>query len=282
MHLRRLLALGLAVAAVVAATAIAGGRSTRTSTADLPALVNVNFINVCDFSHRRSDDPIVFPGKPNLSHDHSFFGNVSTDAYSTPRSLLKAGTTCQRADDTAGYWAPTLLVKNQPTPFVKATVWYRRRTLQRVRAFPPGLMMIAGNSKAMTPQSRRITFWDCGDNVKVRPSSSVPTCPDEHGNSLRLHVRFPDCWDGKHLDSADHKSHMAYSTAGRCPTSHPVAVPSIEMAIQYPVAGGRDVALASMGQFSGHADFMNAWHQAGLKRLVDFCLNAMRICGQGG
>jgi hypothetical protein len=34
-----------------------------------------------------------------------------------------------------------------------------------------------------------------------------------------------------------------------------------------------------MGQFSGHADFVNAWQQAELKRLVDYCLNALRVCG---
>jgi hypothetical protein len=28
---------------------------------------------------------------------------------------------------------------------------------------------------------------------------------------LQLDVIFPDCWDGRHLDSPDHKSHMAYS-----------------------------------------------------------------------
>jgi hypothetical protein len=30
----------------------------------------VNFISACSFSHRAPDDPIVFPGKPGLSHDH--------------------------------------------------------------------------------------------------------------------------------------------------------------------------------------------------------------------
>jgi hypothetical protein len=49
--------------------------------------------------------------------------------------------------------------------------------------------------------------------------------------------------------------------------------------LQYPVAGGSDVELTSMGQYSGHADFMNVWQQAGLERLVDYCLNALRVCG---
>jgi hypothetical protein len=35
------------------------------------------------------------------------------------------------------------------------------------------------------------------------------------------------CWDGKNLDSPDHKSHMAYPTGNNCPSTHPVRVPQI-------------------------------------------------------
>jgi len=49
--------------------------------------------------------------------------------------------------------------------------------------------------------------------------------------------------------------------------------------MQYPVAGGPGVELTSMGQFSRHADFVNAWQQPELSRLVDYCLNALRVCG---
>ena len=42
---------------------------------------------------------------------------------------------------------------------------------------------------------------------------------------LELHVNYPDCWDGEHLDSSDHTSHMAQSRDYVCPASHPVKVP---------------------------------------------------------
>jgi hypothetical protein len=61
--------------------------------------------------------------------------------------------------------------------------------------------------------------------------------------------------------------------------ARPVVVPSITLVVQYPVAGRSGVALASGGAFSGHADFVNAWQQAGLERLVRYCLNALRTCG---
>ncbi len=41
------------------------------------------------------------------------------------------------------------------------------------------------------------------------------------------------CWDGKNLDSPDHKSHVAYpasgsfETTGPCPASHPVRIPQV-------------------------------------------------------
>jgi Domain of unknown function (DUF1996) len=268
-----------AVAAAIAATALAGLHASGPSAPDLKQLEDLSFISVCTYSHRASDDPIVYPDQPDRSHDHSFFGSVSTDAFSTPATLRAAPTTCDRAEDTAAYWAPTLLVDDKPVLPVDATVYYRRRTLTRVRPFPPGLEIVAGDSHANAPQSTRIVWWDCGTHGQVAPSARVPTCPSGGSTTLRLNVRFPDCWDGTRLDSPDHQSHMAYSSRGVCPAARPVAMPSITLVVQYPIAGGPGVTLASGGALSGHADFVSAWQQAGLERLVRYCLNALRTCG---
>jgi Domain of unknown function (DUF1996) len=109
----------------------------------------------------------------------------------------------------------------------------------------------------------------------------VPTCPDTRGQSLRLHVNFPSCWDGRHPDSADHKSHMAYPVRGECPASHPVGLPAITLIFRYPITGGAGVTLSSGGQYSAHADFFNAWRQGTLTSLVNTCLNALRHCAKG-
>jgi hypothetical protein len=74
---------------------------------------------------------------------------------------------------------------------------------------------------------------------------------------------------------------MAYSRAGACPASHPVKVPGISLIVRYPIQGGPGITLASGGEYSGHADFFNAWNQAELTRLVEGCLNARRHCGRG-
>jgi hypothetical protein len=99
----------------------------------------------------------------------------------------------------------------------------------------------------------------------------VPACAD--ARVLQLQVNFPNCWDGSNLDSADHKSHMAYSVDGRCPASHPVETPAISIVVYYRVVDPAVAELASGSQFSGHGDFINAWNQQRLAALVDRYLN---------
>ena len=143
--------------------------------------------------------------------------------------------------------------------------------------FPAGLKVVAGNAMAIAPQSLRIAAWNCGaDEDDVPLSSAPPTCP---GPTLTLHISFPDCWNGKTLDSPDHKSHLAYhGRNGRCPAGYPVPIPRLRMNVHYPTTGGPGVALASGGQYSGHADFFNAWNARELRRLVRMCINAGRVC----
>jgi Domain of unknown function (DUF1996) len=256
------------------------GEAARPAAPNLKALQGVNFIGSCGFSHLAMDDPIVYPGRPGASHDHSFVGNTTTNAFSTLRTLRTASTTCRRNGETAAYWMPTLLVNAQMVAPKGATIYYRRKTLATLRAFPPGLKMIAGDSHAAQPQSMKITYWNCGAMSTVPASSSVPTCPDTRRQSLRLHVNFPSCWDGHGLDSSDHMSHMAYAERGACPADHPVAVPAISLIYRYAVTGGPGVTLASGGQYSAHADFFNGWRQSTLVSLVNNCLNALRHCGR--
>ncbi len=94
---------------------------------------------------------------------------------------------------------------------------------------------------------------------------------------LQLQATFPNCWDGRRLDSADHKQHMKYASRGLCPASHPVAMPQIILIVLYPpVPLGSQVA---SGRFGAHADFMNGWDQAELERLVaerDFLAGSYR------
>ena len=283
----------LATAAEIGVAGVAGGATPR-APLGAPA-----FISSCGFSHRSGDDPIVYPGRPGVSHDHTFVGNVSTKASSTLSSLHQAATTCARAADTAAYWAPTLFVDGRPVQPVGATIYYRRLTTSPVRPFPPGLRMIAGDSHAWKPQPLRVTFWDCqliktrfygpaAREPDLRPapgpvsstaSSTVPRCAAN--TFLQLHVNFPDCWNGRSLDSSNHRSQMAYSVRGACGRRHPVAVPAVSLVMRYAPVTDDLVALASGGQYSGHADFINSWQQGALSSLVTSCLNERHACTDG-
>jgi Domain of unknown function (DUF1996) len=252
------------------------------------------FTSTCTFSHMSFDDPIVWPGRPGYSHNHTFIGNVSTNAFSTPASLRGKRTTCAPAADTAAYWAPSLYVDGNPLAPVGATVYYRRLTTGKVRPFPAGLEMVAGNSHAVRPQSHAVTYWDCsvlktnfygvdrrGDLAPAQ-SSSIPQCPVR--TQLQLNVNFPECWDGKGLRSTKPAMHVVYAVAGRCPASHPVALPALQLVYKYPaavVSAAHTVILSSGGQYSGHADFVNAWQQSKLTELVDDCLNHGLYCQAG-
>lgn len=236
------------------------------------------FVTVCGPSHHAADDPIVSPGEPGAAHLHEFFGNVAIDAHSTTDAVAGAETTCATKADRAAYWVPALLDGDgERVPPDGADVYYRAgRGVDPgdVEPYPHGLRMIAGDAGAEETQPTGITGWSCTDNP-VR-SASVPDCAGE----LRLRVTFQDCWDGDALDSEDHGSHVAYSGPDGCPTSHPVAVPQLELVVRYPHTGDPDGLRLSSGEpATAHADFWNLWEPGALAREVSSCIHRDVVCG---
>jgi len=106
----------------------------------------------------------------------------------------------------------------------------------------------------------------------------VPTCA--LGAPLTMRIDFPDCWNGRDVDSADHRSHVAYSAMGRCPPTHPVPIVRLALSIRYPVYGDPSALSLSSGPLAtAHADFMNAWTEQGMHEFVDLCIYRRVICG---
>ena len=269
-----LVALGLNVASSGAASRPTPAAAARARAARRPS----RFVTRCTFSHTLSDDPIVKPNLPGASHSHDFFGNVTTNAATTIASLDAGGTTCIDHFDHSGYWVPSLTVNGMTVQPTFANVYYQSagKPFRTIQTIPHGLEVVAGDSTAIAPQSLQVVSYNCSANEDVDFSSSAPTCPRP---TLTMHINFPDCWNGKDLDSVDHKSHLAYHGAnGACPAGYPVPLPRVRVNVHYPTTGGPGVALASGGQYSGHADFFNAWEPKELQRLVRTCINAGRIC----
>src|SRR5438094_9976828 len=78
-----------------------------------------NFAVNCLYSHTQMDDPIVFPKQPGASHMHDFYGNITTDAFSTPASLLATTSTCKDSLDHSGYWVPQTSMSGVPIVPIK-------------------------------------------------------------------------------------------------------------------------------------------------------------------
>lgn len=242
------------------------------------------FVVECAYSHSSYDDPIVHPGHEGASHRHDFFGNAVTAASSTYDDLIGADTSCQQRLDTASYWAPSLLdTDGMPVVPLGSTAYYRAGggvDPATVEPYPAGLMMVAGDALSTEAQPTSVVAWSCGTGGTR--AAAPPDCPDTVGP--RLLVTFPDCWDGEHVDSDDHRSHVAYSHDGRCGPEHPVAIPQLQFTIEYPPVPGdpADLALASGETFTAHADFWNAWDEDKLADEVDLCIHRQLVCGVSG
>ncbi|MBB5804549.1 hypothetical protein F4560_004317 [Saccharothrix ecbatanensis] len=251
-----------------------------------PIVRVAEFLADCPYSHRLPDDPIVAPNLPGASHMHSFFGNRTTNARSTVESLLAGTSNCNPGTDLSSYWVPTLYADNQPVEPTGTTFYYlgegvRDDVIARIQPFPLGLRIVAGNAKATQPDASTISRWSCLHAGHVGASKDFVNCPS--GTMLESYLDFPQCWNGRDLDSADHKSHMAYPVNADCPSTHPVPVPKLRQVLRYPVNGDpARLRLASGPGFTMHGDFFNAWPVDELARRVRDCINPIIKCGADG
>ncbi|MFE2757398.1 DUF1996 domain-containing protein [Actinosynnema sp. NPDC059335] len=251
-----------------------------------PIVRVAEFLAECPYSHRLPDDPIVAPNLPGASHMHSFFGNTTTNARSTVQTLLAGTSNCSPGVDLSSYWVPTLYADNQPVEPTGTTFYYlgegvRDDVIARIQPFPLGLRIVAGNAKATAPDASTISRWSCLHAGHVGASKDFVNCPS--GTMLESYLDFPQCWNGRDLDSPDHKSHMAYPVNAECPSTHPVPVPKLRQVLRYPVNGDPSrFRLASGPGFTMHGDFFNAWPEAELARRVRDCINPIIKCGADG
>lgn len=133
-----------------------------------------------------------------------------------------------------------------------------------------------------TLEQRAISFACLGTDTKETNEMPNINCP----NGLRAQVFFPSCWDGKNLDSADHKSHMAYPSLvdnGVCPDSHPKRFISLFYEVVWDTPkfldqwnGDQHPFVFSNGDETGygyHGDFVNGWDVPTLQKAVTECTN---------
>ena len=268
-------------------------RVVRTGAMPTPSGDGVSaFRTVCTYSHMNTDDPIVFPGQPGAAHLHVFWGNTAVNASSTASSIANTGNgTCRGGTiNRTGYWAPAVIDTKTGAPIAPELihVYYKSGYLgvrpEQVRPMPAGLRVVAGNAKSTGRQDN--AGWKCWNVGASKPT--IPTCAT--GDYIAMSVEFPQCWNGKDLDSADHKSHLAYATPGRgCPAAYPVPLPVISFNVLYPVKSGTDSSgwrlssdvypASQPAGYSAHGDWFNGWRQDIEQTWIKGCVNRPVSCG---
>lgn len=175
-------------------------------------------------------------------------------------------TSCEVTQDRSAYWVPTLnfMYPNGTMVMVQQVggmLAYYDLFGENITAFPAGFRMLAGDTRQRNFSGLPVpdpptSFWTATDFAEsalrqkalgfnclnyspgVTPEGTIyrhfmpdknfldNTCPD----GLRLELVFPSCWNGKDLDSDDHKSHMRYSSFvldGTCPEGYETRVPTL-------------------------------------------------------
>jgi len=255
----------------------------------------------CDNLYGGRVDTIVNPGTYS-AHVHRVFGGSNFGPGMLSRSPVEQYnlmyhspcTTCSiKKVDNSAYWTADLYYKwpngtYSLVPSGGLTVYYLSRggatgtqkSDPNWQPIPKGLRIVAGdpmrrtyNNSIVAHQAINYVCLNYGgggfDESSDWSGLKTNKCP----NGLRTQVFFPMCWDGKNLDSADHKSHMAYPTTrpngGDCPATHPVRIPGvffehIYQVGKFPHGDGTNNFLWSMGDptgFGHHGDFLSGWDE---------------------
>lgn len=270
------------------------------------------------------DDPLVYPGQPGKSHLHKIWGNEGLDAYSTPEGLIQsADSDCNQTPyslNRSAYWMPALINDQSETisPDL-VSVYYKRKTSASPFCDPNSGQFI-GKCIGLPNQIRFVFGWDANNpTANVQGASWYCTKGegkhysnlDEVFNSgctagaqLIANTIAQNCWDGEHLDVADHRSHMAYGSYGswgyyRCPSSHPYYIPQEENKVTWTVTADMigtksdgsfysRISLSSDAMLPGakpgatlHADYIEAWVSEVKDIWQENCIEKALSCSGG-
>jgi hypothetical protein len=252
--------------------------------------------------HRNSDNFITSPGVSNgAHHTHDYVGNLSTDGNSTNDSLAAAGTTCRSGDLSTYFWPVVRDIRqagddagapgggadgNMGTILTPAqvSIQFLGNAQAKVVAMPRFLRIVTGDAKAVTngpndPLAR--AHWTCSGTRDKASGTQYPICP--RGQLVQRVNDFPGCWNGTDLDSANHRTHVAFAdpATGACPAGFQ-AIPQLRITLSYRVAPGASYAVDTFPEqlrkaVTDHNDFEDVMPDRLMARAVG-CINRGTRC----
>ncbi|PPQ63237.1 hypothetical protein CVT24_005697 [Panaeolus cyanescens] len=242
-------------------------------------------------------DPIVNPGGIS-GHAHAVVGGSNFGA-SINTAMLQASqcTSIPIKEDKSNYWYPQLYFQWRNGSFSSLSggpvIYYLFDDKPgTTTAFPRDFRMLSGTPSLRTydPNSFAQKAVDhlCLDFE--RGTTHFDALPDRKcASGIRSQINFPSCWDGKNLDSPDHKSHVAFKSngpdSGTCnDPNFPITLPRIFLEVYWYTADFDKVRDQAMNPdqpyvyahgdptgYGNHADFFNGWDDGVLQRAVDGC-----------
>ncbi|MGY0065508.1 DUF1996 domain-containing protein [Streptomyces sp. QTS137] len=274
------------------------------------------FVSSCGVNENglfNSDNVIAAPGVTNGAHHfHDYIGNQATNAFSSDEELAAADTTCEDQGDKSSYYWPVLRLQNGTeeqdanspgggiegnvgeivTP-KEVTLTFVGNPQGEVTAMPRLLRIITGDAKSfVNGPANANASWSCTGFEDRQLADKYPLCPQ--GSDVVRTFDFQSCWDGRNIDSANHRTHMAFVDAqGNCPSGF-TPVPQLVQRIVYDVDapslddGGATTPLFAVDSFpeqlhkpgTDHGDFINVFEEDLMQEMVD-CINSGRTCGAG-
>jgi hypothetical protein len=207
--------------------------------------------------NHNTDNVIVAPGVTNgAHHEHDYVGNQKVNAFSSNNTFLQGGTSCQNKNDLSSYYWPVVRIQDGSQDFdqnadgggkegnvgkiltpVQAQIKYVGSPASKVVAMPQFLRIITGDAKTTTNGlANANAHWSCtGFENKVQLTSQYPICPQ--GSNVVRTFAFQSCWDGQNIDSANHRTHVAFAdpASGVCGNGFK-AIPQLTMRLVYKIA----------------------------------------------
>lgn len=198
------------------------------------------------------DDMLVYPNQPAKAHGHYYWGNLLTNSDPDEARLKTAKTNCNKGPyplNLSSYWMPWL-EDDQGNVRLADLIsgYYKRPSLGSAGCTGP---KAEGICVGLPNRIRYVVGWDATKPDELPPINRAywycTKGTGKHysnlddlfnsgctpGSQMIGDTTGYPCWDGKHLDSPDHRSHMALASYGwwgypKCPDTHPYRLPTQE------------------------------------------------------